>query len=179
MHQCVFPACHIIVVFYKMLVLGDIGQSIKESLCIFSYNCLWVYIFLNRHFNLKENRAPVSLEAVQSWSFNPWVHVFLVFCVAKWKGHIKLFCCRLKHIGCFKKKHFCNCLSCLLTQPAFSQNTIFTWKNSWHTEYGYSISGSCQAFSLKKVSLSLQDNRQHLSPMKKIQPLKKIRILEN
>ena len=43
----------------------------------------------------------------------------------------------------------CGCLRCELNRPLFLQNIIFTWKDNWQTNHGYSDLGTWQTFSQK------------------------------
>ena len=101
------------------------------------------------------------------------MHIFLIFCMTKWKVLIKHMCCRQKYNDCLKKPWAILWVASLL----FPRYTVFTWKNDWQIDYGYSYLGVCWIFSQESCHWK-ENNRRYLLPIVKFKFQAKIRLLK-
>ena len=96
--------------------------------------------------------------------------------------HILNILCRQKYDDCLKEKHFWCGVTSWASAPPAQPNIIFTWKNNYQTNYGYSDMGVWQIFSwkwTKWVFYFKENNWQYLPPMMKLESQAKVRISKN
>lgn len=141
---------------------------------------LWWPLVPPRHSVAGEKRKSTPPKNILEKSKSYWMLIVgqmtFKYCVMRWQVHMTHLCIRPSMRLVLRKSFGTFISDASWTRGLFSKNIIFTWKDGWQINYGYSYGCLAGIFSKSnEASLSLQETTDRFPPLphngKKIPPL--------